>query len=190
VLVVDDDAATRALICGLLGEAGFGAVAADTGEHGLALVDGAVAAIVDVRLPGISGLEVCARLRARDSALPIMLVSGDRVDPLDRAGGLRRGADDYLVKPFDPDELLARLDALLRRSRYRGQPARGLTPREHQVLALLHEGLPDAEIAERLVISRKTVGAHVARVYEKLGVHSRARAVAVAYREELVTPRD
>lgn len=119
----------------------------------------------------------------------MLFVSGERTEPVDRVAGLLIGADDYLVKPFAPDELLARAGALLRR---REQPASGhapvLTPREREVLDLLARGLANHEIAEQLVISPKTVGTHVEHIYGKLGVRSRVEALTAGYRLELLTP--
>ena len=123
--------------------------------------------------------------RLHGRAVAILLVSGERIESFDRVAGLLLGADDYLTKPFDPNELLARLEGMLRRVR----PAtarRNLTARELQVLTLLADGLEQSEIAERLAISPKTVATHIERILAKLGVRSRAQAVAVAYRETLV----
>src|SRR5262249_31647709 len=125
--------------------------------------------------------------------LPIILVSEERVDPLDRAVGLLIGADDYLVKPVDADEFLARVRRLVTRLRPRrnGSGALasefGLTKRELEVLHLLAEGSRPSEIATRLVISEKTVASHIQRTLVKLGVHSRAQAVALAYQEGLIS---
>jgi DNA-binding NarL/FixJ family response regulator len=108
---------------------------------------------------------------------------------LDRAAGLMLGADDYLLKPFAPEELLARVHALLRRARVdRPGTANSLTRRELDVLGLLAEGRTQAEIARELVLSPKTVATHLERILGKLGVHSRAQAVAAAYRERLLEP--
>jgi DNA-binding NarL/FixJ family response regulator len=97
------------------------------------------------------------------------------------------GADDYLVKPFAPDELLTRLRSLLRRvDAAEAARPHDLTPRELEVLTLLAEGLEQGEIARQLVISPKTVSTHIERILSKLGVRSRAQAVALAYREDLV----
>jgi DNA-binding NarL/FixJ family response regulator len=186
IVVADDDAGARALVTDVLATGGYRTVEADGGVAAL----GAVAReapdllVLDVVMPDLSGYEVCRRLRAGEGpgGLPILLVSGERTEPLDRTSGLLLGGDDYLVKPFDPDELLARVHSLLRRARMWGAAASPLTSREDQVLRLLAEGLGDAAIARRLVISKKTVGAHLSRIYEKLGVRSRAAAVGRAYR--------
>jgi DNA-binding NarL/FixJ family response regulator len=147
--------------------------------------------LLDVGLPRLSGYEVCRRLRAtKDGTLGIMFVSGSRVDPLDRVAGLSLGADDYLVKPFDPDELLARVRALVRRRRGGSRVVAELTPRELQVLRSLAEGRSQGEIAAALVISPKTVGTHVENILRKLDVHSRAQAVAVAYRSGILDRDD
>ena len=145
--------------------------------------------MLDVRLPGLCGYEVCRQLRDEfGEALPILFVSGDRVEAIDRTAGLLVGADDYLVKPFDPDEFLARVRRLVSRAAApeTNGHAHELTNREHEVLRLLADGLGPVEIARRLVITRKTVGHHVEHIYRKLGVQSRAQAVAAAYRRNLV----
>lgn len=81
-------------------------------------------AVLEVRLPDISGIELAARLREERSApLPIVFTSCDRTQPMDRVAGLLLGGDDYLVKPVDPDELLARARAVLRRARSRSGSA-------------------------------------------------------------------
>ncbi len=147
--------------------------------------------MLDVRLPGISGYALCRELRDRlGAAVGILFVSGERTEPFDRVAGLLLGADDYLVKPVAPDELAARAWALSRRVRPAPASAPGptlqrLTRRELEVLRLLAEGHRQPQIAERLVISPRTVSTHIEHILEKLGAHSRAEAVAVAYREDL-----
>jgi DNA-binding response OmpR family regulator len=181
ILVVDDDDTLLQCVSDLLQEAGFVVLAARTGEEGLALARSGAprAAIVDVCLPGLSGYEVCRVLKEEKVALPVLFISGERRESFDRVAGLLIGADDYLVKPFAPDELLARLRVLLRRA---GEDERhGLTAREAEVLRCLGEGLSPSVIAQRLVISPKTVETHIEHIYEKLGVHSRAQALAAAY---------
>jgi len=118
ILVVDDDPKILSLMRRGLSFAGYTVDLAEDGETALNIArDRAPDLVVlDVMLPGLDGIEVCRRLRAGDASLPIlMLTAKDRVP--DRVAGLDAGADDYLVKPFAFDELLARIRALLRRSR-------------------------------------------------------------------------
>ena len=99
-----------------LGGAGFSVTISPTGASGLGLLDERAfdAVLLDLTLPDIDGLDVCRRLRERHS-LPILMLTA-RGEPMDRVIGLEMGADDYLPKPFEPRELLARVRALLRRA--------------------------------------------------------------------------
>jgi DNA-binding NarL/FixJ family response regulator len=134
-----------------------------------------------------SGYEVCRALRRSfGPELPIVFLSGVRTESYDRVAGLLVGADDYLVKPYAGDELLVRVRRLLPRSSGPTNGGKTLTKREEEVLGLLAEGLAQDAIANRLSISTKTVGTHIEHILSKLGVHSRAQAVALAYRDELV----
>jgi DNA-binding NarL/FixJ family response regulator len=193
VLVADDDSRFRSFLAALLAHVDFGAVEAADGRAAIAAAreHRPAAVILDVCLPGLSGYEVCRELRALyGNELPILFVSGERVEPLDRAAGMLVGGDDYLVKPVDPDEFLARFRRLLERRDVTPAAVVGskvdLTRREIEVLQLVAEGLRMADIAGRLVISPKTVSSHVQRILAKLGVHSRAQAVAIAYEARLI----
>lgn len=118
ILVIEDDRRLADLIARRLRTAGHTAETCDDGSRGLdrATAGGLDLAIVDVMLPGMDGISLTRTLRDRDVAIPIlMLTARDGID--DRVDGLRSGADDYLIKPFAFDELLARVDALARRSR-------------------------------------------------------------------------
>jgi len=116
VLVVDDDASIREALERALRLEGFAVSTEPDGEAALATIARRApeVLVVDVMMPGISGVEVVRRLRADGHQLPICVLSA-RDEVADRVEGLRAGADDYLVKPFELDELVARLQALLRR---------------------------------------------------------------------------
>jgi two-component system response regulator MprA len=117
LLVVDDDRALRDVLRRALSLAGYDVRLAETGASALAEVTASVpdAVVLDIGLPDIDGLEVCRLLRREGNRVPVlMLTARDAVS--DRIDGLDAGADDYLVKPFDIDELKARLRALLRRA--------------------------------------------------------------------------
>jgi DNA-binding NarL/FixJ family response regulator len=170
----------------LLGVVGRPVVEAATGAEALAIArsDAPALVLLDVRLPDISGYEVCHELRdAFGEQLPILFLSGARTEAYDRVSGLLLGADDYVVKPFAPDELLARVRRLLARSADTNETRSfDLTAREVQVLSQLAAGHDQARIAEDFVISEKTVATHIQHILAKLGVHSRAEAVAFAHR--------
>jgi two-component system response regulator MprA len=118
ILVVDDEPAVRDALARALTSAGYEPELADTGGEALERLErqnGVDAVVLDVLMPGLDGLEVCRRLRSSGNEVPVlMLTARDAVG--DRVAGLDAGADDYLVKPFALEELLARLRALLRRS--------------------------------------------------------------------------
>jgi two-component system phosphate regulon response regulator OmpR len=117
LLLIEDDSRLAEMVGEYLGKAGFHVIHAENGTRGLALhgrepVD---AVILDLMLPDTDGLEICRQIRARSDS-PILMLTA-RGDPMDRVVGLEMGADDYLPKPFEPRELLARLRAILRRRR-------------------------------------------------------------------------
>lgn len=118
VLIVEDDQTVRVAVERGLELNGFAAGSVADAERALKSVAGRPPdlLIVDVGLPGMSGIELCSRLRGHEVDLPILVLSArDQVS--DRVAGLQAGADDYLVKPFDLEELVLRVHALLRRSR-------------------------------------------------------------------------
>ncbi len=121
VLIIDDDRKLTAMLAEYLRPRGIETVAAADARRGLEMAARAAydAVVLDVMLPDLDGFEVCRRLRAA-SDVPVLMLTA-RGDPEDRVVGLELGADDYLPKPFDPRELLARLRAIMRRR----VPARG-----------------------------------------------------------------
>jgi DNA-binding response OmpR family regulator len=124
ILLVEDDARLAAMVSEYLGEAGFRSTVAPSGAAGLELLrrEPFDALVLDLMLPDMDGLEVCRRVRSEQrllADLPILMLTA-RGDATDRIVGLELGADDYLPKPFEPRELLARLRAVLRRGRAGG----------------------------------------------------------------------
>ncbi len=117
ILLIEDDARLAEMVMDYLGESGFSATISGTAANGLALhkQHNFDAIVLDIMLPDGNGLEVCRTLRATDS-VPILMLTA-KGDPMDRIVGLEIGADDYLPKPFEPRELLARLRAILRRGK-------------------------------------------------------------------------
>ena len=121
LLIIDDDRELCELVAELLGEEGFrvevssqsarGLERALSGEHSLV--------VLDVMMPGMNGFEVLRRLRAEGSDIHVLMLTA-RGDDVDRIVGLEIGADDYLPKPFNPRELIARIQAIMRRVRQRG----------------------------------------------------------------------
>jgi len=123
VLIADDDRAIRDALTRALALEGYDVVQANDGNTALSLIESAQpdVAILDVMMPNIDGLTVCRVLRAERNRLPVLMLTA-RTETPDRVAGLDAGADDYLAKPFDLDELLARLRALLRRTKSDDDP--------------------------------------------------------------------
>lgn len=174
ILYADDDASLRAALKIILTAAGYECRGACDGGEAVEQVDAFEPdlLILDVMMPGLNGFEVCERLRAAGRMTPVLFLSA-KGEAQDRKAGLRSGADDYVAKPFDPEELLLRIEALLRRAGAVGRPGpsrdslrvgdleldlrrrecrRGgeavrLTPKEFSLLAYLaeHAGEPVAQ---------------------------------------------
>jgi two-component system, OmpR family, phosphate regulon response regulator OmpR len=117
ILLIEDDSRLAGMVQEYLGKAGYHVIHAENGARGLALHarEAVDVVILDLMLPDGDGLDICRQIRARSDS-PILMLTA-RGDPMDRVVGLEMGADDYLPKPFEPRELLARLRAILRRGR-------------------------------------------------------------------------
>ncbi|MFZ5591225.1 MAG: response regulator transcription factor, partial [Bacillota bacterium] len=117
VLVIDDDPKITALLRRALTFEGYEVITAASGQEGIdmALQENPDLVVLDIMLPGLDGWEVCRQLRQHSTVPILMLTARDEV--ADRVKGLNLGADDYLVKPFALEELLARVHAMLRRSK-------------------------------------------------------------------------
>ncbi len=148
ILLIEDEPGVALTVGDRLRAEGYGVTLADSGEQGLTLAlepPGFDAVLLDVMLPGIDGFEVCRGLRRRGVRTPVLMLTA-RGEVHDRVRGLRLGADDYLAKPFDPVELLARVEALLRRARQPAQAAARVSFGEIEVdlrgLEVLRGGAP------------------------------------------------
>ena len=202
ILIVDSDDASRLTAVQMAVRLGYDARPTPTGDELVKRLgpDRPTLAIVEVELPGAAnGLEVMRQLHESfDGDLPVILVSASQTDAFDRMAGLMLGADDYVTKPLDAGELLARVKRSLRRAapdangngrdHAQHENSAGLSPREREILGLLAEGRTQGQIAGELVISSKTVATHIQHILSKLGVNTRAQAVAMAFRRGLVEP--
>jgi DNA-binding response OmpR family regulator len=170
ILLVEDDARLAAMVADYLGEAGYRVVLAPTGLAATQAIGtgGFDAVILDLMLPDADGLDLCRSIRAR-SDIPVLMLTA-RGDPLDRVVGLELGADDYLPKPFEPRELLARVRAILRR---RGTAAHA---------DVLHFG--------RLEIDRSAREVRVDGTRRNLTAHQFALLLALAERAGRVLSRE
>ena len=133
ILVVEDEASIQRVVRTYLENAGFQVLSSDDGAAGLALAEShrPDLVVLDLNLPGMDGMEVAARLRQKSDVYILMLTA--RTEEVDRVAGLKIGADDYLTKPFSPREMVARVEAILRRRR--GSAARE-NARHFQVLSI------------------------------------------------------
>jgi DNA-binding response OmpR family regulator len=199
VLVIDDDESLRDTIALMLEQDGFATEQAADGQSGLerAFSLKPDLLLVDLRLPGLSGVEVCKHLRSADVNLPIIVLSAIS-DEIDKVLLLEIGADDYLVKPFGARELMARIRAVLRRSRAaprtmlafgnnqvdlerrvvtRGGQELKFTPAEYKLLVYFLEN-PDRPLTRDMILSfvwgyesfpnTRTVDVHVVKLRQKL----------------------
>jgi DNA-binding NarL/FixJ family response regulator len=194
VVLADGDRRAREATAAALNRAGYETIEVGNGADALRAAEerDVRLLLLEVELPDMTGYEVCHELRqvGRED-LAIFFVSGIRTEPLDRVAGLLLGADDFIVKPFDANELIARVRRYIsRRPSLRPNGGRAihpsLTEREYEVLSLLAGGARPKEVAQRLSISPKTVGTHIQNLLGKVGVHSRAELVARAYMLGLV----
>lgn len=191
VFVLDDDDAVRDALGALFRSCGLQARTYGSGESFLAdLVPGFVGCIVlDVRMPGLSGLEVQERLAAMNASLPVIIVTGHGDLPM-AVKAMKAGAVDFIEKPFDDDVILESVrEALSQGDRMHAESASAeavkanlgrLTAREREVLEQVALGHPNKVIAYNLGISSRTVEIHRARVVEKLQARNLAHLVRMS----------
>lgn len=184
VFVVDDDPSIRDSLALMLGIAGYRtALFADAEAFLASLAREATGCLVaDLKLPGRSGLELQAELRARGIALPVIIITAHGDVPAARAA-FQAQAVDFLEKPFDQRQLCAAIDAAFGLEEKRlerrtdEQMLARLTPREREVLDAVAKGLHAKEIGAALQISPRTVEVHKTRIMEKLGARNVAELV-------------
>ena len=189
IYIIEDDAAVRESLSLLLQLRGFNAVAFGSAEEFLAAeaIERPACALIDVRLPGMSGLDLQRRLKKEQLDLPVIVMTAHGDVAMAR-GALRDGAVDFLEKPVDETDLLDAVDVALRSELERIEHLREreemlarvqrLTERELEVFERVTSGLHNREIADEFGISQRTVEVHRARLMEKL----QARRVADLFR--------
>ena len=199
VLLVEDDAAIRTTLTRALRDQGHSVAAVGAGLPALsaAVESKPDVVLLDLNMPEVGGLEACASLRAQGGGPEVLVLTVSDEEP-DLYAALRVGAAGYLLKDMPPSELVAavleagsgepRIPASMA-GRVLSEVDSGgmgaiddLSPREHEVLELMAEGLRNREIAERLFLSEATVKTHVRHLLEKLRLRNRAEAAAFATR--------
>lgn len=188
VFVVDDDESVRGSLRFLLRSAGLESRAFGSAQEFLAAYDPSQPGclVLDVRMPGMSGLELQQELNLRGAILPVIFITGHGDIPM-AVEAMQHGAHDFLQKPFRDEDLIERVrralakDAKSRAALEEHKAIRGrldsLTPREREVLALMARGKPNKIMAHELGVSQRTVEIHRARVMEKSGASSLAELV-------------
>ncbi len=215
ILVVDDDVTLRTALARYLEKRGYQVQLAASGREAFLSFqnDPPDLVVSDVLMPEMNGLEFCKQVRStrQGQLMPfIFLSTRDKVD--DRIEGHQTGADDYLVKPFEPRELLAKIESLLERSRrvhseivnlmqqatpvaapapdVEAPPPLPLTPAEEKVFWEVVQGHTNKQVADRLFLSPRTVQTHLSNILNKLQLENRSQLVRFAFEQgyQLPTP--
>ena len=185
IYVVDDDASLREALAMVFTVAGYRVTSFADGASFLAAahVRPPSCVILDVHMPALSGMEILNALKAPHYPAPIFILSGD-AEVAQAVTAIKRGAFDYIVKPFDAHDIVTRIGQALRRggaqqsaSRFPGEEA--LTGREREVLTQIAAGYSNKEAGRRLGISPRTIEVHRARIMEKLGARNAADLVRI-----------
>ncbi len=201
VFIVDDDAAVRRSLARLMRASGLEVRDFRSAQEFLAAatVSGPSCVVLDLRMPGMTGLELQAEMERRHLELPIIFVTGHGDVP-SCAQALKAGALEFLEKPFDGEQLLESVRQAIARHRLE-QAERaeiesirarlsGLTPREYEVLTYVITGMLNKQIAGKLGTAEKTIKVHRGRVMQKMQVESVAELVRLAEKVGLRGPED
>ena len=192
ILIADDDPHIRQLLAFALEKAGFEVIEAEDGEAALAQAQAAAPdlLVLDLNMPRLNGLDVCRQLRAKGE-LPILILSS-RDEEIDRVLGIELGADDYVVKPFSPREVVARVTAILRRARPAasaaasgGEVARGRLSLDPDAWLAHWDGRPLALTVTEFGI-RRTLAAAPAKVFTRDAIIDRLRGPGFAITDRTV----
>ncbi|MEO7774170.1 MAG: response regulator [Steroidobacteraceae bacterium] len=190
VFIVDDDSGVRSAIRLLLRTVGIHSVPLASAQEFLdsPYPDHPGCLLLDIRMPGMSGLELQQQLNVRGAPMPLIFISGNADIPM-AVEAMQRGAFDFLQKPFRDQELIDRVQRALRKDedmrkslQQKGRSRRrleSLTPREREVLELLVQGKQNKVMAAALDLSQRTIEIHRAHLMEKVGVQSVAELVRV-----------
>ncbi|MEO0488888.1 MAG: response regulator transcription factor [Cyanobacteria bacterium P01_A01_bin.123] len=207
ILLVDDDITLRTALTRYLEERGYHVIAAASGLEALSLFeqDPPDLVVSDIIMPEMDGFKFCQRIRADKvgQLVPFLFLSS-RGEVDDRVQGHNIGADDYLVKPFHPKELVAKIEAQLERSRRiyseivrlvqknassggENQPVAPrplpLTPAEEKVFWEVIQGYTNKQIGDRIFISPRTVQTHLSNILSKLSLDNRSQLIRYAYEQ-------
>lgn len=212
ILIVDDEESLRVLLKRHLELHGYQVKDANSGLDALSILEQEDSDLIisDVMMPSMDGLEFCQRLRASNSGqlVPFIFLSS-KGELEDRIVGLSMGADDYINKPFEMRELVAKIEALLERSRRihlemkklteeymtkvdssaEPQPL-PLTPAEERVFWEVAQGLTNKQISDRLFISPRTVQTHLSKIMRKLNLENRSQLVRFAFEHGYKPPTE
>lgn len=211
ILIVDDDITLRTALTRYLENRGYIVRQANSGQEGLELFeqDPPDLVVSDVMMPGMDGMEFCRRLRSLRAGqlMPFIFLSSRR-ETDDRIQGHQMGADDYLVKPFEPRELVAKIEAQLERARrihseivrliQQAEPTASapadpvplpLTPAEEKVFWQVIQGLTNKQIGDQLFVSPRTVQTHLSNILSKLQLENRSQLIRYAFEKGYRPPK-
>lgn len=201
ILIVDDN---PEMVEQILPEYGFEVTVALDGQKGIELLeegsDKFDLVLLDVLMPNINGWDVLRYIRNNSKLKHIPVIMMTALDSeVDQVSGLKVGADDYITKPFNVTNLLARIEALMRRVSWSSTPAPldlpfekdkeigNLTNREKEILSLVAKGYSNKEISDKLFVSELTVKTHLKNIFKKLNVTSRTQAILIGINKGLIS---